>query len=66
MNTLKIAVFFIFFSHINTLFSQNNNIIPKPLEQTIKQGYFSFNKYPEIITEFEFNSATTLLKDALK
>ena len=66
MNTLKITVFFIFFSHINTLFSQNNNIIPKPLEQTIKQGYFSFNKYPEIITEFEFNSATTLLKDALK
>ena len=66
MNTLKITVFFIFFSHINTLFSQNNNIIPEPLEQTIKQGYFSFNKYPEIITEFEFNSATTLLKDALK
>ena len=65
MNTLKITVFFIFFSHINTLFSQNNNIIPKPLEQTIKQGYFSFNKYPEIVTQFEFNSATTLLKDAL-
>ena len=66
MNILKITVFFIFFSHINTHFSQNNNIIPEPTEQTIKQGYFSINENPNIISEFEFNSAATLLKNTLK
>jgi len=66
MNILKITVFFIFFSHINTPFSQNNNIIPEPTEQTIKQEYFSINENPNIISEFEFNSAATLLKNTLK
>ena len=66
MNILKITVFFIFFSHINTHFSQNNNIIPEPTEQTIKQGYFSINENPNIISEFEFNSAATLLKNTIK
>ena len=66
MNILKITVFFIFFSHIDTPFSQNNNIIPEPTEQTIKQEYFSINENPNIISEFEFNSAATLLKNTLK
>ena len=35
-------------------------------EQTIKQGYFSINENPNIISEFEFNSAATLLKNTLK
>ena len=66
MNTLKIAVFFIFFSHINIHFSQNNKIIPEPYKQTIKKGFFYSNESPVIITEYHFNSAATLLKDALK
>ena len=66
MNILKITVFFIFFSHINTPFSQNNNIIPEPKEQKIKKGYFSINENPNIISAFEFNSAATLLKKTLK
>ena len=66
MNWPKIIVFFIFFSHINTLFSQINNIIPTPTEQTINNGYMEIKNSPEIITDYEFNSAATLLKDALK
>ena len=66
MNALKITVFFIFFSHINIHFSQNNKIIPEPYKQTIKQGFFYSIESPEIITESNFNSAATLLKDALK
>ena len=66
MNWPKIIVFFIFFSHINTLFSQKNNIIPTPTEQTINNGYMEIKNSPEIITDYEFNSAATLLKDALK
>ena len=66
MNTLKIIVFFIFFSHINTLFSQKNNIIPTPIEQTINSGYMEIENSPEIIADFELNSAATLFKDAVK
>ncbi len=66
MNTLKITVFFIFFSHINTLFSQNNNIIPTPIEQRINNGYLHIKNNPEIITDYKFNSAATLFKDAIK
>ena len=66
MNALKITVFFIFFSHINIHFSQNNKIIPEPYEQTIKQGFLYSIESPDIITESDFNSAATLLKDALK
>lgn len=66
MNTLKIIVFFIFFSHINTLFSQKNNIIPTPIEQTINSGYMEIENSPAIIADFELNSAATLFKDAVK
>ena len=66
MNTLKIIVFFIFFSHINTLFPQKNNIIPQPIEQTINSGYMEIENSPEIIADFELNSAATLFKDAVK
>ena len=66
MNTLKIIVFFIFFSHINTLFSQKNHIIPTPTEQTINNGFMEIENSPEIITESNFNSAATLFKNAIK
>ena len=66
MNILKITVFFIFFSHINTHFSQNNNIIPEPTEQTINNGFIEIENSPEIIAEYELNSAATLFKDAIK
>ena len=66
MNTLKIIVFFIFFSHINTLFSQKNDIIPTPTEQTINNGFMEIENSPEIITESNFNSAATLFKNAIK
>ena len=66
MNTLKIIVFFIFFSHINTLFSQRNDIIPTPTEQTINNGYMEIENSPQIITESNFNSAATLFKNAIK
>ena len=66
MNTLKIIVFFIFFSHINTLFSQRNDIIPTPTEQTINNGFMEIENSPEIITESNFNSAATLFKNAIK
>ena len=66
MNTLKITVFFIFFSHINTLFSQKNDIIPTPTEQTINNGFMEIENSPEIITESNFNSAATLFKNAVK
>ena len=66
MNTLKIIVFFIFFSHINTLFSQKNNIIPTPVEQTINSGYMEIQYSPEIIADFELNSAATLFKYSVK
>ena len=66
MNWSKIIVFFIFFSHINTLFSQKNNIIPTPNEQTINNGFMEIENSPEIITESYFNSAATLFKNAVK
>ena len=66
MNTLKIIVFFIFFSHINTLFFPKKNIIPTPIEQTINSGYMEIENSPEIIADFELNSAATLFKDAVK
>ena len=66
MNTLKIIVFFIFFSHINTLFSQKNDIIPTPTEQTINNGFMEIENSTEIITESNFNSAATLFKNAVK
>ena len=66
MNWSKIIVFFIFFSHINTLFSQKNNIIPTPNEQTINNGFMEMENSPEIITESSFNSAATLFKNAIK
>jgi hypothetical protein len=66
MNWSKIIVFFIFFSHINTLFSQKNNIIPTPIEQTINSGYMEIENSPEIIADFELNSAATLFKNAVK
>jgi len=66
MNTLKIIVFFIFFSHINTLFSQKNDIIPTPTEQTINNGFMEIENSPEIIADFELNRAATLFKDAIK
>lgn len=66
MNTLKIIVFFIFFFHIITLFSQKNNIIPTPVEQTIISGYMEIENSPEIIADFELNSAATLFKYAVK
>ena len=66
MNWSKIIVFFIFFSHINTLFSQKNNIIPTPNEQTINNGFMEIENSPEIITESNFNSAATLFKNAIK
>ena len=55
MNWSKIIVFFIFFSHINTLFSQKNDIIPTPTEQTINNGFMEIENSPEIITESNFN-----------
>ncbi len=66
MNWSKIIVFFIFFSHINTLFSQKNNIIPTPNEQTINNGFMEIENSPEIITESSFNSAARLFKNAIK
>ena len=66
MNWSKIIVFFIFFSHINTLISQKNNIIPTPNEQTINNGFMEIENSPEIITESNFNSAATLFKNAIK
>ena len=66
MNWSKIIVFFIFFSHINTLFSQRNDIIPTPTEQTINNGYMEIENSPQIITESNFNSAATLFKNAIK
>ena len=66
MNWSKIIVFFIFFSHINTLFSQKNDIIPTPTEQTINNGFMEIENSPEIIADFELNSAATLFKNAVK
>ena len=66
MNWSKIIVFFIFFSHINTLFSQKNDIIPTPTEQTINNSFMEIENSPEIITDYEFNSAATLFKNAIK
>ena len=66
MNPLKVIVFFIFFSNVNILFSQKNNLIPTPAEQIIKSGYMTIEDSPEIISDFELNSAATLFKDAVK
>ena len=66
MNKLKIIVFFTFFLHINLLFSQKNKLIPTPSEQIVKSGYMTIDDSPEIIADYELNSAATLFKDAVK
>ena len=66
MNKLKVIVFFIFFSHVNILLSQKNNIIPTPSEQIIKSGLMTIENSPEIISDYELKSAATLLRDAIK
>ena len=39
MNWFRITVLLLFFSQTNTIYSQVNNIIPTPKEQTIKNGF---------------------------
>ena len=63
---VKYNCFFIFFSHINIVFSQNNNIIPTPKEQKIENGFIILKNTPKIRAVNEFNYAGTLLKNAFK
>tara|TARA_B100000886_G_scaffold133842_1_gene90365 strand:+ start:9729 stop:11312 length:1584 start_codon:yes stop_codon:yes gene_type:complete len=65
MNWFRITVLLLFFSQINTIYSQVNNIIPTPKEQTIKNGFMLIENNPEIITNDKFKSALTLLKNAI-
>ena len=65
MNWFRIAVLLLFFSQTNTIYSQVNNIIPTPKEQTIKNGFMLIENNPEIITNDKFKSASTLLKEAI-
>ena len=65
MNWFKITVLLLFFSQTNTIYSQLNNIIPTPKEQTIKNGFMLIENNPEIITNDKFKSALTLLKNAI-
>ena len=65
MNWFRIAVLLLFFSQTNTIYSQVNNIIPTPKEQTIKNGFMLIENNPEIITNDKFKSASTLLKNAI-
>ena len=65
MNWFRITVLLLFFSQTNTIYSQVNNIIPTPKEQTIKNGFMLIENNPEIITNDKFKSALTLLKNAI-
>ena len=65
MNWFRIAVLLLFFSPTNTIYSQVNNIIPTPKEQTIKNGFMLIENNPKIITNDKFKSASTLLKNAI-
>ena len=65
MNWFRIAVLLLFFSQTNTIYSQVNNIIPTPKEQTIKNGFMLIENNPEIITNDKFKSASILLKNAI-
>ncbi|MDA9749975.1 beta-N-acetylhexosaminidase [Flavobacteriales bacterium] len=65
MNWFRITVLLLFFSLTNTIYSQLNNIIPTPKEQTIKNGFMLIENNPEIITNDKFKSALTLLKNAI-
>ena len=65
MNWFRITVLLLFFSQTNTIYSQVNNIIPTPKEQTIKNGFMLIENNPEIITNDKFKSASTLLKNAI-
>ena len=65
MNWFRITVLLLFFSQTNTIYSQLNNIIPTPKEQTIKNGFMLIENNPEIITNDKFKSASTLLKEAI-
>ena len=65
MNWFRIAVLLLFFSLTNTIYSQVNNIIPTPKEQTIKSGFMLIENNPKIITNDKFKSASTLLKEAI-
>ena len=65
MNWFRITVLLLFFSQTNTIYSQINNIIPTPKEQTIKNGFMLIENNPEIITKDKFKSASTLLKNAI-
>ncbi len=65
MNWFRIAVLLFFFSQTNTIYSQVNNIIPTPKEQTIKNGFMLIENNPKIITNDKFKSASTLLKEAI-
>ena len=65
MNWFRITVLLLFFSQTNTIYSQLNNIIPTPKEQTIKNGFMLIENNPEIITNDKFKSASTLLKNAI-
>ena len=65
MNWFRVTVLLLFFSQTNTIYSQVNNIIPTPKEQTIKNGFMLIENNPEIITNDKFKSASTLLKNAI-
>ena len=65
MNWFRTTVLLLFFSQTNTIYSQVNNIIPTPKEQTIKNGFMLIENNPEIITNDKFKSASTLLKEAI-
>ena len=65
MNWFRITVLLLFFSQTNTIYSQVNNIIPTPKEQTIKNGFMLIENNPKIITNDKFKSASTLLKEAI-
>jgi len=65
MNWFRITVLLIFFSQTITIYSQVNNIIPTPKEQTIKNGFMLIENNPEIITNNKFISAVILLKNAI-
>ena len=65
MNWFRITVLLLFFSQTNTIYSQLNNIIPTPKEQTIKNGFMLIENNPEIINNDKFKSALTLLENAI-
>ena len=65
MNWFRTTVLLLFFFQTNTIYSQVNNIIPTPKEQTIKNGFMLIENNPEIITNDKFKSASTLLKNAI-